>query len=75
MDLHDRNCPCDHEALNKTLIIGSGVLQGIGALDVVLGLIIPESKEKPWYLIGDEKLAVTPQVGSNQTGLTAFGHF
>jgi len=75
LDLKDRNCPCDHETLNKTLLIGSGVLQGIGALDIVLGLIVPEAKEKPWYLIGDEKLSVTPQVGTNQTGLTAFGHF
>lgn len=78
LDLKDRDCdadPCDRETLNKTLLIGSGALQGIGALSVLLSLVIPESKEKPWYLIGDEKLSVVPQVGATTTGLHAFGRF
>jgi len=78
LDLKDRDCdvnPCSHETLNKTLIIGSGALQGIGALSIVLSLVIPESREKPWYLIGDNRLSVTPRMGMNQAGLTAFGQF
>lgn len=78
LDLKDRDCdadPCSHETLNKTLLIGSGALQGLGALSMVLSLVIPESNEKPWYLIGDEKLSVTPQVGYTTTGVSAFGRF
>jgi hypothetical protein len=78
LDLKDRDCdadPCGNETLNKTLLIGSGALQGLGAISMVLSLVIPESTQKPWYLIGDEKLSVTPQVGSTTTGLTAFGRF
>lgn len=78
LDLKDRDCDvnaCDNETLNKTLIIGSGALQGIGALTLVLSLVIPESKDKPWYLIGDEKLTVAPRLAGNETGLTAFGRF
>jgi len=77
LDLKDRNCDvnaCRHDTFNKVLIGGSGVLQGAGALMVLLSLVVPESKEKPWYLIGDEKLSVSPQVGS-LTGLAAHGSF
>jgi hypothetical protein len=42
---------------------------------MLLSLMIPESTEKPWYLIGDEKLTVTPQVGYSTTGVAAFGRF
>lgn len=78
LDLKDRDCdaePCDRETMNKTLLIGSGALQGLGALSVLLSLVIPESKEKPWYLIGGEKLSVTPQLGATTTGVTALGRF
>jgi hypothetical protein len=78
LDLHERDCdadPCDRETMNKTLLIGSGALQGIGAVSMLLSLMIPESTEKPWYLIGDEKLTVTPQVGYSTTGVAAFGRF
>lgn len=78
LDLKRRDCDvnaCGSDTFNKILIGGSGVLQGAGALMVLLGLVVPESKEKPWYLIGDEKLSVSPQVGSALTGVTASGHF
>lgn len=78
LDLKDRDCDvnrCSHETLNKALLIGDGALQGAGALMMLLSLAIPESKEKPWYLIGDEKLNVMPQVGTATTGLQAHGRF
>ncbi len=78
LDLKERDCDvnaCSHESLNKALLIGSGALQGIGAFSVVLSLVIPESREKPWYLIGDQKLSVSPRMGMNEAGLTAFGRF
>lgn len=78
LDLKDRDCDvnaCSHETLNKALLIGDGALQGLGAITLVLSLVIPESTKKPWYLIGDEKLSVAPQVGSAVSGFSAFGRF
>ena len=78
LDLKKRNCPvdasCSNDTLNEALLIGDGALQGLGALSMVLSLVIPESTKKPWYLIGDEKLSVSPQVG-RVSGLTASGQF
>jgi hypothetical protein len=78
LDLKNRDCDrnnCGNDTFNKALLIGDGALQGIGALTLVLSFVVPESREKPWYLIGNEKFAVSPQVGSATTGLTAFGRF
>ena len=78
LDLKNRDCEtndCGNDTLNKALLIGDGALQGLGALTLVLSLVIPESREKPWYLIGDEKLSVAPQVGNAVTGFSAFGRF
>jgi hypothetical protein len=78
LDLKARDCEvndCGDDTFNKALLIGDGALQGIGALAIILGLVIPESEKKPWYLIGNENLVVTPQVGTGATGLTAVGQF
>lgn len=78
LDLKNRDCEvndCGSDTLNKALLIGDGALQGIGALTMLLSLVIPESTKKPWYLVGDEKLSVAPQVGTNVTGLSASGRF
>lgn len=78
MDLKRRNCDvndCGNDTFNKVLLVGDGALQGIGAVTLLLSLVIPESSKKPWYLIGDEKLSVTPQVGTGVTGLRAVGNF
>jgi hypothetical protein len=78
LDLKNRDCEvndCGNDTFNKVLLIGDGALQGIGALAIVLSLVVPESTKKPWYLIGDEKLSVAPQVGNAVTGLSASGRF
>jgi hypothetical protein len=78
LDLTHRDCDvndCGNDTLNKTLLVGDGILQGIGALSVLLSLVVPESTKTPWYLIGGEKLSVTPQISSRTTGLAAFGRF
>lgn len=78
MDLADRGCdanPCENETLNKVLLIGDGVLQGLGALSIVLSVMIPESKTRSWYLIGDSDVVIAPQLGSRMTGLAAAGRF
>jgi hypothetical protein len=78
MDLKARDCEvndCGNDTFNKVLLIGDGALQGLGALGIILGLVLPESEKKPWYLIGTEDVVVAPQVGTGATGLTAVGRF
>ena len=78
MDLADRGCdtnPCSRKALDTALLVGDGVLQGLGALSLLLSVMIPETKTRNWYLIGDQELIVAPQVGSRLTGLVAAGSF
>lgn len=78
LDLRERDCDvneCNNETLNKALLITDGALQGVGVLAIVLSLVIPETTETPWYLIGNSELFVAPQVGSATTGLTAVGRF
>jgi hypothetical protein len=81
MALDDRDCgaePCNHKTLNTALLIGSGVVQGVGALSVVMSLFVPEKTTHSWYLIGHEQqpnLALTPVVGQGQVGAFAMGQF
>jgi hypothetical protein len=81
MALKDRDCEveandcADGDTFNRFLIGSSGVLQGAGAVAMLLSLVIPESTTKPWYLIGDEELTVGPSFASNLTGVTAVGRF
>ena len=78
MDLSDRGCDtrsCSNETVNKVLLIGSGVGQGLGALGMLLSIVIPEKTTQNWYLVGNNELVVAPQLGANMTGLAAFGSF
>jgi len=81
MALNDRDCgaePCNHKTLNTALLIGSGVVQGVGALSVLMSLFVPEKTTHTWYLIGDERqphLALSPVVGQDQVGAFAVGQF
>ena len=78
MALNDRDCsadPCSRKTLDTALLVGSGVLQGLGALSMVLGLVIPEKTTQSWYLIGSEDFNVTPVGGSGELGAVAVGRF
>jgi hypothetical protein len=78
MALSDRDCsadPCGHKALGTTLLIGSGVLQGLGALSMALSLVVPRTTTHEWYLIGNDDLVVAPMLGSSQMGVGAVGRF
>lgn len=77
LDLKSRDCGvnvCDKEGLHKALLIGDGVVQGLGALSMLLSLVIPEPRERPWYVVGSPRLYVAPQVGRTN-GLSAVGQF
>lgn len=78
MALDDRDCsaePCPRKTLETTLLIGSGVLQGLGALSLVMSLFIPEKSTQRWYLIGNEDLTVAPMADGSNLGAAAFGRF
>jgi hypothetical protein len=77
LDLNDRGCDelsCSDDTLPRVLLVGDGVLQGVGALGVLLSLVVPETTTKEWYLIGNRDLSISPAFGS-MTGLTAVGRF
>jgi hypothetical protein len=45
MALDERDCaadPCGNKTLDTTLLVGSGVLQGLGTLGVLMSLVIPK---------------------------------
>lgn len=78
MALQDRDCtadPCSRKTLDTTLLIGSGVLQGLGALSVLMSLFVPEDTTHKWYLIGSDDVTVAPMVSGAGVGATAFGKF
>lgn len=78
MDLNRRNCDveaCSNKTLDRVLLIGDGIVQGVGALGVLLSLVVPEKTTHHWYLIGNEKLMVFPQLGHSMLGLGATSSF
>lgn len=78
MDLNDRDCdrnPCSNKTLNQVLLVGDGIVQGLGALSLVLSVIVPEKTTRSWYLIGNESWTLTPQLGRHVAGLGAVGRF
>jgi hypothetical protein len=78
MALNDRDCsvdPCSRKTLDTTLLVGSGVVQGLGALSMVMSLFIPRTTTHSWYLIGSDDFNVTPLGGYGELGALATGHF
>ncbi len=79
MDLANRDCVnnnCSNEDLNKALLIADGVVQGIGALGVLMSFVLPEKTTRRWYLIGQDGTHVTPmKMGYAGFGLGAVGRF
>ena len=78
MALNDRDCdadPCSRKTLDTTLLVGSGVVQGLGALSILMSLVIPTTSTHSWYLIGTDDLNVTPLGGYGELGAVAVGRF
>jgi hypothetical protein len=80
LDLADRgSCPvasssCDHETTNKILLVGDGVIQAVGALTILSGLMSPS---RPLAQVGGLKIASVAPVsyGAGSPGLAAVGWF
>jgi hypothetical protein len=78
MAVNDRDCtadPCSRKTLDTTLLVGSGVVQGLGALSVLMSLVIPRTTTHSWYLIGNDDVNVTPLGGYGELGAVAMGRF
>jgi len=79
MNLADRQCDvstCNNEGLNKTLLIASGVGQGLGAIGLVASIFVPGKSTRNWYLIGNDKVHAGPQrMGNQGYGFVANGEF
>ena len=88
MDLASRsscsaNAPCNHETVNKVLIVVDGIFQGLGALDIVGAFVFPEartvtvrSSERSDAYESRVSLRIVPaQISANSYGLAAFGTF
>jgi hypothetical protein len=78
LDLNHRGCaanPCANNDLHRGLLVADGIVQGAGALGVLLSLVLPEKTTRHWYLIGNRDVVVAPQVGGSLVGLRAVGQF
>lgn len=60
---------------DTVLILGSGVLQGAGALMVVASLFIPEKIATATIAAGPVKMNVSPTASAGSGGVGAFGTF
>ena len=60
---------------DTVLIVGSGILQGVGAGMVVASLFIPEKYATATIAAGPVKMNVTPTAGAGAGGVGAFGTF
>lgn len=75
--LTDDECgerPCRNEERNRGLLVADGIVQGVGALGVVLSLILPDEATENWPLLGNTKV-VPMRVGGRSYGLGAVGTF
>lgn len=77
MNLADRDCDgCNNETRNVALVIGSGVLQGVGAGMMIMSLFVPEKVEAATIQAGPVKLHLGPtQMGRTGMGAGAVGLF
>lgn len=78
LDLNHRGCaanPCDNNELNRGLLVADGIVQGAGALGLLLSLVVPERTTRHWYLIGNRDVVVVPAVAGSEVGLHAVGRF
>ncbi|MET0594228.1 MAG: hypothetical protein ABW133_16115 [Polyangiaceae bacterium] len=69
---------CDAETAYKILLIGNGILQGIGALEIVGSFLFPETRTVTAQndKTNDKRVFVSPYyAGTGNYGLSAFAKF
>jgi hypothetical protein len=79
LDLANRGeCPptsaCNNESANRALLIANGVLQGVGALQIISGFLFPVTRSVTVLDSGIE-VHFVPQFGREGYGVTAVGTF
>lgn len=81
LDYAERDCPnCKHETMNKVLLVTDGVLQGIGALQILGSLLFVEtrpgtaSNDRTTSAKSNFKISPT-RFETGSYGLTARGNF
>jgi hypothetical protein len=81
LDLADRNCgpndiACNNEGMNKALLIGNGILQGVGVVTAVAGFLFPEKRVVSPATTTGARVKVLPiGLGRGGYGLGAIGTF
>jgi hypothetical protein len=80
LDLANRGeCPptsaCGNETAYKALLIADGVLQGVGALQILSGFLFPETHSVTTVADSSVHVRIVPQWGREGYGLKAVGTF
>jgi len=80
MDFATRKCSdCEHERLNKALLITDGIFQSIGALNILGAFLFPETrvyaKNTNYPASQKASLSIAPTRMAGGYGLTAVGRF
>lgn len=80
LNLDQRRCEnCKHESLNKALLIGDGIIQGVGAVEIVASFLFLETHfvtaKKPPIGRQPMRLELTPVRMAGGYGLRATGTF
>ena len=75
INLADRDTNRPNNTRDTTLIVGSGVLQGVGAVMLVSSFFIPEKVPTARISAGNVKMQITPTAGPGAGGLGAVGTF
>jgi hypothetical protein len=80
LDLGNRNCDdCEHEKLNRVMLVTDGIIQGIGALEIIGSFLFWETREYRVDVKGTReqafRLRVSPTRLHGGYGLRATGQF
>lgn len=82
MDLAARpNCPstlqiaCRNETTNKVMLVADGVFQGLGALQMLGGLLFPETRTIVVSRTVAKDVHIAPTGGAGGVGMMAYGKF
>lgn len=78
-DCNVRSSSCDNETTNKVLLVGDGVLQSLGVLQIVGAFVFPEKRIATTHVAATKytpELTITPaRIGRGGFGLSAVGRF